>query len=66
MHRTTVFGVVSLAATLMASTALAQRAQVSQVEEIVVTAQRRAENLQDVPVTVSALKPSMIINGSTL
>ena len=60
MHKSALLGVVSLTATLMASTALAQRAPVSQVEEVVVTAQRRTENLQNVPVTVTAMSASQL------
>jgi iron complex outermembrane recepter protein len=41
--------------TLMSSAAIAQTAPTGGLEEIVVTAQRRAENLQDVPVSVAAI-----------
>ncbi|WP_308366814.1 MULTISPECIES: TonB-dependent receptor domain-containing protein [unclassified Microbulbifer] len=37
------------------SHALAQEASVAQLEEVVVTARRRAENLQDVPISVTAM-----------
>ena len=43
-------------ATVVASLSLGANAQ--QIEEIVVTAQKRAENLQDVPVSISALSSS--------
>lgn len=41
--------------TAVAGPALAQTGTAAQLEEIVVTAQKRAENLQDVPVSVTAL-----------
>jgi len=37
-----------------ASIALAQQASVPQIEEIIVTAQKRTQSLQEVPVAVSA------------
>ena len=42
-------------AALLSSIALSVHAQAPQLEEIIVTAQKRAENLQSVPVSVSAL-----------
>lgn len=42
------------ALTLSAGNAFAQTAETATVEEIVVTAQKRSENLQDVPVSVAA------------
>ncbi len=55
------FGVASLSVTLAASAAAAQQVPASdpagmQIEEIVVTAQKREENLQDVPIAVSAFQ----------
>lgn len=47
----------SLATVLVSSTAWVQAAQ---LEEIVVTAQKRTENLQDVPLAVSALDSGMM------
>jgi iron complex outermembrane recepter protein len=47
---------------------VAQAAPTTGLEEIVVTAQRRAENTQDVPLTVSALSASTLnsVNATTL
>ncbi|GAB3285264.1 TonB-dependent receptor [Parahaliea aestuarii] len=45
---------VSLASLLPASPVLAQEAGVTALEEVVVTARKRSENLQDVPIAVSA------------
>lgn len=54
-HRGLWAGGAAAAALLAGQTALAQdAAQVSTLEEVVVTAQRRAQSLQDVPVTVTA------------
>ena len=38
----------------------AQRTTATQIEEVVVTAQKREENLQDVPVAISALDAAAI------
>ena len=46
---------VSLASAAQFSPALAQTGPVLALEEVVVTARRRAENLQDVPIAVTAL-----------
>ncbi len=46
---------VAVAASLGATTSVAQ-----QLEEVLVTAQKRAENLQDVPISVSAMQGSQI------
>eukprot|EP01032_Pedospumella_encystans_P035117 gene35117-39721_t len=40
----------------MAQSADAQQAQAGQLETVTVTAQRRTENIRDVPVSVSSLK----------
>src|ERR1700730_4062077 len=40
--------------------ATAQQAEPVSLEEIVVTAQRRAENLQDVPITVTAVSAQVL------
>ncbi|MEH6676548.1 MAG: TonB-dependent receptor, partial [Phenylobacterium sp.] len=53
-HRGLWAGGAAAAALLSGQVALAQDAQVSTLEEVVVTAQRRAQSLQDVPVTVTA------------
>ena len=53
-HRGLWAGGAAAAALLSGQAALAQDAQVSTLEEVVVTAQRRAQSLQDVPVTVTA------------
>ena len=39
----------------VAGSALAQTAGEAQLEEVVVTAQKRSENLQDVPISIQAL-----------
>jgi outer membrane receptor protein involved in Fe transport len=39
----------------LAAPALAQETRVGQLEEVVVTAQKRSENLQDVPISIQAL-----------
>jgi iron complex outermembrane receptor protein len=56
-RRRAAFMSVSLSALLWAlpGAAMAQAAGHAQVEEVVVTAQKRAQNLQDVPVAVTAL-----------
>ncbi|WP_116368058.1 TonB-dependent receptor [Parahaliea mediterranea] len=45
---------VSLASALSAAPSLAQQAGATALEEVVVTARKRTENLQDVPIAVSA------------
>jgi len=45
---------------LLASTALSVPAQAQQVEEVTVTAQRHAENLQDVPMSVATVAPDHV------
>jgi hypothetical protein len=58
-HRKTRVGLSLLATTMLtgiAGPALAQAAnEAAQLEEVVVTAQKRSENLQDVPVSIQAL-----------
>lgn len=53
--RTAIFASTMLAGIICTSQALAQSAPQAGVEEIVVTAQKRIEKLQDVPVSVSAI-----------
>jgi ferric-dicitrate binding protein FerR (iron transport regulator) len=49
------------------SSRIAQRETESQVEEIVVTAQKKSERLQDVPVSVTVLSPDVLAqNGQVL
>jgi iron complex outermembrane receptor protein len=67
-------GISALALCISAGQALAQSTtvqtppaapesdQASQIEDIVVTAQRRSENLQDVPITVAAVTEQMLEN----
>lgn len=59
-------GVVALCATVAAPGALAQATDVGEniPEEIVVTAQRRAERIQDVPVAITAFSASEIENAA--
>jgi iron complex outermembrane receptor protein len=65
MNRSESKSILTLAALVCGSTAHAQTAVESSrdtpggLEEVIVTAQRRAENLQDVPIAVSALTSSM-------
>ena len=60
-------GGISLAALLSATPALAQTTAANPptegLQEIIVTAQKRAENLQSVPVTITALTGSTLANG---
>ena len=51
-------------ATTMATTAAAQDAPNAGLEEVIVTARKRAESLQDVPVAVTALTGGMIERGN--
>ncbi|MEY2909573.1 MAG: Pesticin receptor precursor [Pseudomonadota bacterium] len=51
---------ISLSLALGAGSANAQRQISGQLEEVVVTAQKREQNLQDVPISVSALDAAMI------
>ncbi|AQA19970.1 hypothetical protein BST95_18685 [Halioglobus japonicus] len=48
-HRKTLATAVLLASSVAASTAYAQ-----QLEEVIVTAQKRTESLQDIPISISA------------
>ena len=50
----------SLSLTIGSGDASAQRKISGQLEEVIVTAQKREQNLQDVPVSVSALDAAMI------
>jgi iron complex outermembrane receptor protein len=47
-------------AALLASTALAWPAQAQEVEQVTVTAQRHAENIQDVPMSVTTIAPERV------
>ena len=58
--RAGVLASTALAGVLVAAHAQAQEASAPSVEEVVVTAQKRAEKLQDVPVAVSALSGSQL------
>lgn len=51
---------ISVSLALGAGSANAQRQISGQLEEVIVTAQKREQNLQDVPVSVSALDAAMI------
>ena len=51
---------------LAATTAAAQTATVDAIEEIVVTAQRREERLQEVPAAISALSGVYLLGPVTL
>ncbi|SNR94804.1 MULTISPECIES: TonB-dependent receptor [unclassified Azospirillum] len=53
--------VVSLSALALSQTAYAQESQDAVLEEIVVTAQKREQNLQSVPVSVTALSADAIV-----
>ncbi|WP_299592649.1 TonB-dependent receptor [uncultured Microbulbifer sp.] len=48
------FTLSTLSAAIAVTTALSGAAQAAEIEEVVVTAQKRAENLQDVPIAISA------------
>ncbi|WP_428821239.1 TonB-dependent receptor [Microbulbifer sp. MCCC 1A16149] len=48
------FTISSLSAAIAVTTALSGTASAAEIEEVVVTAQKRAENLQDVPIAISA------------
>ena len=50
----------ALIAVVSASNVLAQRQISGQLEEVIVTAEKREQNLQDVPISVSAMNASMI------
>lgn len=52
----------TLIATLAASICVSPVLADNEIEEIVVTAQKRAENLQEVPISVTALTSDMIVN----
>ena len=55
--------ILSKQAPLLAAIALATASSFSQaqmLEEVVVTAQKRAESLQDVPISVTAIQLSLI------
>lgn len=65
-----IFTSVSLAALMVAAPAMAQVAPVDAsersdtgLEEIIVTAQRRAENLQDIPIAIQAISPEQLENS---
>src|SRR5688572_26320103 len=51
--------VLAISLQLIAPQALAQ-AQVAGLEEIVVTAQRRAENIQDIPLSITVVDPKKL------
>lgn len=59
MTRTRAFAGVGLAALLAAGAA---HAQTTEIEEVVVTAQKRAENLQDVPIAITAMTGETLRN----
>lgn len=54
---------LALALTSLSGAAAAQETVVDGLEEIVVTAQRRSENLQDTPISISALTAETIENA---
>lgn len=60
MYRIILSILPALIAVVSASNALAQRQISGQLEEIIVTAEKREQNLQDVPISVSAMNASMI------
>ena len=59
-----VFFSLILVSTFSTQTFSADEAEASGVEEIVVTARKRAESIQDVPVAVSALSAGQLERGS--
>jgi iron complex outermembrane receptor protein len=61
MNRTGLLGVAVLAA-LQHTTALAQGEASAQIEEIVVTARRRSESLQDVPLSITPFGNAALTN----
>ncbi|WP_406827758.1 TonB-dependent receptor [Microbulbifer sp. ARAS458-1] len=48
------FSLTTLSAAIAVTTAMSSAAYAAEIEEVVVTAQKRAENLQDVPIAISA------------
>lgn len=60
------FSVPSIAlVACLASAAAAQEAESAQAGEIIVTANKRSENLQDVPISVSAVAGDALEKGRT-
>ena len=62
MTKTRALAGVGLAALLAAGGAHAQTSGGNEIEEVVVTAQKRAENLQDVPIAITALTGETLQN----
>ncbi|MAR33735.1 MAG: TonB-dependent receptor, partial [Porticoccaceae bacterium] len=54
----------SLLLTGVSGALVAQEESASRIEEVVVTARKRAESIQDVPVAVTALTPSQLDKGN--
>jgi len=54
---------VAISAALFSGTAIAQEAEDIAIEEILVTAQKRSESLQDVPIAISVFSAEMIDNS---
>jgi len=60
LHKTAIYSGLSLAICGASSLGTPALAQTGQLEEVIVTATKRAESLQDIPVTVNALTESTI------
>ena len=62
----TVAGAVALALALAAATAGAQTEPTTGLGEVIVTAQKRAERIQDVPVAVSVVSGYQLVDGGSV
>ena len=63
MHRSTTYKTLNIAITGAIAALAAANTQAVQLEEVVVTAEKRSESLQDVPVAVSAFSADDLLNA---